>query len=310
MNNCSYTFSVITPTFNRAPLLKHVYESLINQTFRDFEWIVVNDGSTDNTEEIVQQLSRSSPFPIQYVYQKNSGLHVARNTGIILSRGLLCIFLDDDDILLSYSLERFWYWWNYIPSNQRAHFAGITALCEDFDTGRLIGDKFPNDIMIATNIQMFYILGIKGDKARCFVTQILKKNLWPNIGRHVTSALVFNRLSKDYLILFVNEVLMKKRRGFTYERLTHKKKKLMMESAFASRLFFKELLEHPLPLRVQIRMMAHYVRYSFHGKVPFSKSLTELSAFHRVLFFLALPLGYWLYRRDLSLLSNKRIEIR
>lgn len=309
-DNHSPVFSIITPTYNRASFLQRAYESVANQTFRNFEWIVVNDGSTDNTEELVQQLSRTSPFPIRYFYQKNSGLHIARNSGISLARGSLCVFLDDDDLLLPHALERFWHWWNTIPSALQPRFAGIVALCEDIDTGKLIGDKFPKDIMVATNVQMFYVLGVRGDKARCFVTQILKENPWPNWQGHVTSAILFNRLSKRYLFLFINEVLMLKKTGYSHHRLTHKKKRLMAESAFASRLFFRELLEHPLPLRVQARMMAHYVRYCFHGKVPLSKSLTELSSFHRAIFLLALPFGYWLYRRDLPLLSDKRGETR
>jgi len=250
-------------------------------------------------------LKLTSPFPIQYIYQENSGLHIARNSGISLARGFLCVFLDDDDVLLPHALERFWHWWNSIPPALQPRFAGIAALCEDLDTGRLIGDKFPKDIMVATNVQMFYILGVRGDKARCFVTQILKENPWPNWRGHVTSALIFNRLSKQYLFLFINEVLMLKKTGFSHSRLTHRKKRLLAESAFASRLFFKELLEHPLPLKSQARMMVHYIRYCFHGKVSLLRSLTELSGFHRVLFPLALPLGYWLYRRDLLRLSTR-----
>ena len=305
-DNHSPIFSIITPTYNRASFLQCAYESVANQTFRDFEWIVVNDGSTDNTEELVQKLKRASPFPIRYFYQKNSGLHIARNSGISLARGFLCVFLDDDDLLLPHALERFWHWWNTIPLALQPRFAGIVALCEDLDTGRLIGDKFPKDVMVATNVQMFYVLGVRGDKARCFVTSILKENPWPNWQGYVTSSLVFNRLSRQYFFLFINEVL--KKVGISHPRLTHKKKRLLAESAFASRLFFKELLEHTLPLKVQARVVMHYVRYCFHGKVPLKKSLTELNGFHRVLFLLALPLGYWLYRRDLPWLLSKKVE--
>ena len=300
-----FTFSVITPTYNRSHFIHRVYQSLYNQTFQDFEWIVINDGSTDDTDKIVSQLIHEAPFPIQYVYQKHSGLHVSRNKGIAMARGYLSVFLDDDDVLLPHALERFWYWWNQIPQAQQDKFAGVTALCADLVTGEIIGDRFPQDMMVANNVQMFGVLRIRGDKARCFRTEVLRAYPWPtDIGSYVTAALVYNRISKSYLLLFVNEVLMLKQVGTTHPRITHKKKQLLAKSPYATRLYFKEYLEHPLPLLERLRALAHYVRYSFHGNISLCKQIAESP--YKLLCLFALPVGYLLYRKDLSFLVKLR----
>ena len=93
----SYTFTVFTPTYNRAATLARVYESLQRQTFTDFEWIIVDDGSTDETAELVQQWRSESSFPIRYIWQPNQGKHVAFNRGVELARGELFLPHDSDD---------------------------------------------------------------------------------------------------------------------------------------------------------------------------------------------------------------------
>jgi glycosyltransferase involved in cell wall biosynthesis len=298
-----FTFSVITPTYNRSHFLYRVYQSLYNQTFQDFEWIVINDGSTDNTDKIISQLIQDSSFYIQYIYQENSGLHVARNKGVTMARGYLSVFLDDDDILTPFALERFWYWWNQIPPAQQDKFAGVTALCADLITGEIIGDRFPRDVMVANNVQMFGVLRVRGDKARCFRTEILRAYPWPtDIGRYVTASLVYNRISKSYLLLFVNEVLMLKQVGTTHPRITHKKRQLLAKSPYASHLYFKEYLEHPLPLLERTRALIHYIRYSFHANISLCKQIADSP--YKLLYFPALPIGYLLYRKDVSLLKK------
>src|SRR5262245_31274251 len=88
-SNARYTFTVFTPTYNRAHLLPRVYESLRQQTFRDFEWLVIDDGSKDNTGEVVQAWQRDAPFPIRYLAQPNGGKHTAVNRGAKEARGRL-----------------------------------------------------------------------------------------------------------------------------------------------------------------------------------------------------------------------------
>ena len=100
-------FTVFTPTFNRAYTLQGVYESLAMQTFRDFEWIIVDDGSTDNTENLISEWKKEANFVIRYYYQTNQGKHIASNKGVKEAQGELFLFLDSDDRCVPQTLEVF-----------------------------------------------------------------------------------------------------------------------------------------------------------------------------------------------------------
>jgi glycosyltransferase involved in cell wall biosynthesis len=91
--------SVIIPTYNRADFIAEAIKSVLAQSLRDFEVIVIDDGSTDNTQDIV------STFPVRYLWQENQGPGAARNKGIDLAQGQYLVFLDSDDVLLSNALE-------------------------------------------------------------------------------------------------------------------------------------------------------------------------------------------------------------
>ena len=100
MSDFSYIFTVFTPTYNRAHTLRVVFESLLNQTFKAingnpvFEWLVIDDGSTDETDRLVSRFQKEADFPIRYYYQDNSGKHVAMNKGVQLAQGALFLPAD------------------------------------------------------------------------------------------------------------------------------------------------------------------------------------------------------------------------
>src|SRR5581483_7740515 len=139
-----YTFTVFTATYNRAYTLPRVYHSLCSQTFRDFEWLIVDDGSTDNTPELISQWQNAGNLPIRYLRQENRGRHVAFNRGVREAQGALFLNCDSDDACVPHALERFMYHWENIPLTERDGFSAVTALCMDTD-GKIMGDKFPRD---------------------------------------------------------------------------------------------------------------------------------------------------------------------
>lgn len=134
------TLTVFTPTYNRAELLRRCYESLRRQTSKDFLWMVIDDGSTDNTETIVEQwIKEETQFEIKYIYKKNGGLHTGYNTAIEHAETELCICIDSDDYMPDNGVEQIITFWH---ANGSEKYAGIVGL--DYDSnGNCIGDPLP-----------------------------------------------------------------------------------------------------------------------------------------------------------------------
>ena len=109
-----YKFTIFTPTYNRADLLKKLYESLKNQSFKNFEWLIVDDGSTDNTCETIQGFQEENIIDIRYIKKENGGKQRAYNVGVENAKGELFICLDSDDIYVENGLEiilKYWEKW-------------------------------------------------------------------------------------------------------------------------------------------------------------------------------------------------------
>lgn len=135
------TLTVFTPTYNRAQLLERCYESLKKQSLKDFVWLIVDDGSTDNTYQIVQNwMCEPSQFELQYIHKENGGLHTAYNAAIEAAETELCVCIDSDDFMPHDAVEKIINFWN---ENGDPQYAGIIGLDYDMN-GVCIGDELPN----------------------------------------------------------------------------------------------------------------------------------------------------------------------
>jgi len=115
----NYTFTVFTPTFNRSASIHRVYESLQSQTFHDFEWLIVDDGSEDDTADLVGNWTKEADFPIEYMKQSHAGKHIAWNHALQKARGRFFIIADSDDGFVPNALERLLEVWKSIPGGGR-----------------------------------------------------------------------------------------------------------------------------------------------------------------------------------------------
>ena len=166
-------FTVFTPTYDRAHTLDRVYNSLCAQTFTDFEWVIVDDGSNDNTAQLVAGWRKENVFPIYYEKQSNQGKHIAVNRGAQLARGELFLIADSDDSFPSNALQIFHKAWAEIPKTERQNYTGVTGLCID-QSDNIVGDEFPLDVFDSTPADCFYLHDIKGEKwgfHRCVIRQ-------------------------------------------------------------------------------------------------------------------------------------------
>lgn len=201
-------FTVFTPTYNRAKTLHRVYESLQQQTFRDFEWLIVDDGSVDDTKAVVEAWRKVAAFPIRYVWQKNSHKKTAFNHGVRLSHGEFFLPADSDDAFPPNALERFAHHWFAIQGNERDHFAGVCGLCQD-EQGNVVGDPFPGDWGVdSDSLEMRFRFGVRGEKWGFCRTDILRAYPFPDyLPGHVPEGVVWSAIAAHFKARFINEVV-------------------------------------------------------------------------------------------------------
>lgn len=201
--------TVFTPTYNRAYIISHAYDSLLKQTFKDFEWLIIDDGSTDNTEELILKYINDNIIDIRYYKKKNGGQHTALNKAIDKAKGDIFIILDSDDYLTSNALERIIYWENTISADKTNKWGGVSGL-KVYPNGDTVGGEWnkKENYVDATNFQRAE-MGLLGDKAEAYYTEILKK-FYPipvfENENDVEKAVLWNRIANaGYKIRWFNE---------------------------------------------------------------------------------------------------------
>lgn len=259
------TFTVFTPTYNRAHTLHRVYDSLKVQTFRDFEWVVVDDGSTDGTFQLIKDWQASSDFPIVYQQQPNYGKHIAFNWGVKKARGSLFLPIDSDDAFLPNSLAVMWHWWQLIPENERQKYTGVVTLCQ-FEDGQICGNIFAAHPLDTNALELRYKYKKRGEAWGFHRTEILKNYPFPEdiLVRFVPENIVWDAIAREYKIRCINEPL----RVFYQDsgnQITkaNPKKKALVKDYFLQIMNrdFKYFSEDP---KTFIKWAVLYVRYSLH----------------------------------------------
>lgn len=201
-----FHLTVLTPTYNRAHTLERVFQSLVEQSYQSFEWVVVDDGSTDETAERIAQWQREATFPIFYHWQTNQHKKSAYNRGVQLAQGELIVVLDSDDALLPDSLyEMIRVWWS-LPDAERASFVGVTGLCQSPD-GSVVGDLFPHDVLDATALDLYFKHRVRGEKISCLARNVLVEFPFPQYSGFVPESIVWRAIARaGYKQRFVNKV--------------------------------------------------------------------------------------------------------
>ena len=200
-----YSISVCTPTYNRASTLNRVFESLKIQTFTNFEWIIVDDGSNDNTNDIVLEFQAESVFPIKYFYQKNKGKHNAVNKAVSNSEGKFIIIADSDDAFISTSFEVLIDAWSNIPEGLRDDFKGVSCRCVD-EKGQLIGAEEKDSYFDSNELEVKYIKKRNYELWGMIRTDIMKQYPFPNICglRFYPEIVIWDNMALRYKTRYIN----------------------------------------------------------------------------------------------------------
>lgn len=198
--------TVFTPTYNRAHLLPRLYDSLCRQTNMDFCWLIVDDGSTDNTRELVNTWIEENKIPIRYAYKENGGMHSAHNVAYRLIETDLNTCIDSDDYMPDDAVEKILRYWKKYGSNQVSGLVGLDADIK----GNIIGTGFPEHSGSMT-LTDFYHHGGTGDKKLVYRTKVMKElPEYPEFPGERYVGLGYKYLLADLQmpLLTVNEVLV------------------------------------------------------------------------------------------------------
>jgi len=253
--------TVFTPTYNRASFLRNIFECLTQQTFYDFEWIVVDDGSTDSTKEVMKKIvTEHHTFPIKYIYKANEGKHVAINVGVRKAEGELFFILDSDDKLPIDSLETVAKFYSQIQNNQK--FGGVSGI-DGLTNGEVLGSGLPSPIIDASTIDIRFKYKVKGDMAEVFRTEVMREFPFPEISgeKFCPEALVWNRIAKKYKLRFFNKIIYLAE--YQHDGLTANIIKIRMKSPVGSMMTYSEMLSLDIPLLQKIKASINFWRFSF-----------------------------------------------
>lgn len=197
--------TILTPTYNRAYRLDTLYQSLIRQTCKDFEWIIVDDGSTDRTRALFEGWNKDG-ISIQYIYKENGGKHTAVNVGVNVAKGDFIFIVDSDDYLIENAIEKVCDWTREIEDD--ANFAGVSGL-RGYSRDKCIGEHPKKDYVDCTNLERKKY-SLRGDKAEIYRRSILLKYPFPEFpGEHfLPEDIVWNAIAADeYKLRWHNEII-------------------------------------------------------------------------------------------------------
>lgn len=253
--------TVFTPTYNRAHLLERLYISLCDQSYKNFEWIIVDDGSKDNTETIVKKFVNENKINIRYCKQINSGKHIAVNKGIDLANGELFFIVDSDDKLPNNSLQILHE--RYLPLQNDPTIAGISGRKAYFNH-KIIGSSMDQDI-ICSSLDFRFKYKMNGDMSEVFKTSVLKNYKFPTTEeKFCPEALIFNRISHNFKLLWFTEITYLVE--YLDDGLTAKIFHIRKNSPINSSLYYKELSESNISFSQKCKAIINYWRFAIYNK--------------------------------------------
>jgi glycosyltransferase involved in cell wall biosynthesis len=201
--------TVYTPTYNRANTLNRVFSSLKKQTYRNFEWVVIDDGSQDDTKNIVHSFIEDADFPIRYFHQQNLGKHVATNRALKMAQGELFLIADSDDSFKEDALQILVGAWYGIPADKRDEYKGVACRCYDPENNEPLGSEFPRPYFDSNDIDILFKHKYTSEYWGILNTKVCREFLFPEEkGIHFyPESIIWNNMARTYKNRFINDSL-------------------------------------------------------------------------------------------------------
>lgn len=286
-------FTIFTPTFNRKELLEKLYKSLQKQTFKDFEWLIVDDGSADGTKEKVEEFLSEKKLDIKYYFKENGGKQRAYNFATDKANGELFICLDSDDEYVENGLETILKYWKKYEKNN--NIAGMGYL-STYPNREVIGSSFPEKEVISTQFDIYNKYGVKGDKGLMFRTEIIKKYKFPVFDdeKFITEAVVYNRICEKYKMVYINEKIEIKE--YQEDGLTAKYNNLLLRNPKGQALYHNEINSQNLSFKQKILNNAVYYKFCRAAGYKFRKIFKENK--NKLFLIFALGIGEYMWQKE------------
>lgn len=251
--------TIFTPTYNRGHLLYEAFKSLCNQTCKEFEWLIVDDGSTDDTEEVVQSFLGKNCINVRYYKKENGGKHTAINYGVRKAEGELFWILDSDDSLPVDAVERVM---GYVEQMKEIDAAGICGYMAHHN-GKIIGNPVVREPCAVSSLQMRYEMNLTGDMMEVFLTSVLREFPFPEFDgeRFCPEILVWYRIAQKYKLLLIPDVIYE--RDYLEGGLTDNIIKIRMQSPIGCMITYSELFNYKIPFLQKIKSAINYWRFAF-----------------------------------------------
>lgn len=286
-------FTIFTPTFNRKELLEKLYKSLQKQTYKDFEWLIVDDGSADGTKEKVEEFLSEKKLDIKYYFKENGGKQRAYNFATDKANGELFICLDSDDEYVENGLETILKYWKKYEKN--SNIAGMGYL-STYPNREVIGSSFPEKEMVSTQFDIYNKYGVKGDKGLMFRTGIIKKYKFPVFDdeKFITEAVVYNRICEKYKMAYVNEKIEIKE--YQEDGLTAKYNNLLLRNPKGQALYHNEINSQKLSFKQKVLNNAVYYKFCRAAGYKFGKIFKENK--NKLFLIFALGIGEYMWQKE------------
>lgn len=282
--------TVMTPTYNRKQLLIKLFDTLNKQENKNFIWMIIDDGSSDGTENIIPSLIKQARFDIEYIKKENGGKHTALNKGFQNVKSEFIFIVDSDDILTPNAIQRVY---DHIDTILEYNLAGISFL-RGYSKTEVIGDKFPKSEEIFNDIDIRMKYGIKGDKAEVWRSDILKQYQFPVFEgeKFQGENYIWLQIARKYNMLYVNEIIYIC--NYLDGGLTLSGRKMRIKNPRGGMENSKQSFYKEFPLKTRLKGSWLYDCYAFFANKKPSEAINESG--NKFMTTLMMPLGYLLYK--------------
>lgn len=292
--------TVFTPTYNRMNSLPRVFNSLKNQTYRDFIWIIVDDGSTDDTKRVVDRFKANANFKIIYIYQENAGKHAAINRALKETTSELFLIADSDDSFKDNALEVFIETWDSIPENERPLYKGVIAKCYNAEDGTAIG-SFPEYMFDSNDLNAYFVLRLCFEKWNIVRTDVMKEIPFPEPNEKLKfypESVVWWRMARKYKTRYIDENI----RAYYHDQensVIKQKGGRAKETIYLWRYYINEAMDYfwKYP-KAFIKAYIGYSRDNIRVGRRYREAISSIQGIYRKVFVTCgYPIGYVLSRR-------------